>query len=129
MTRAPYPISRTSLRLGASTSMARLRLRAPSGMNGGLSCTQEETFQASSFTSGKTGGLLQHEAESANTLPFGPSWWAWPGGDGSGRRAPSCPSSWSPRERPGAGHRPEEGSAVTQQTWEKQIDGAADQPA
>lgn len=37
----PYPISRTSLRLGASTSMALLRLRAPSGMNGGLSCRQE----------------------------------------------------------------------------------------
>lgn len=115
MTRPPYTISHTSLRLGLSTSMALLRLRAPSGMNGGLSCTQEETFNVSPFTSGHTEDSLQHKSESSDSLPFGPSWRAWPGGAGSGRRAPSCPSSWSRHEPPGAGRRPGEGSAVTQQ--------------
>lgn len=119
-----YPISRTSLRLGASTSMALLRLRTPSGMNGGLSCTQEETCEFSPFTSRHTGGLLLREAD----LPSGPSWQAWPGGAGSGRRAPSCPSSWSRRGSPGAGRRPGESSAITKQTrgWGGQTDRAAD---
>lgn len=111
-----YPISRTSLRLGASTSMALLRLTAPSGMNGGLSWTQEETFKVSPIYSRHTEGSFQRQEESSNSLPSGPSWWAWPGGAGSGRRAPSCPSSWSRHGPPGAGRRPDWGSAITQQT-------------